>query len=108
MSFSINIDDGFITFSFVNELLSLTFYPILGEPDCLTEDGYYCEESGGECSFNICRDSNTISFYLDTPKNGTLNIKLKFTEEMKKSYYDSIEKWRKYLEDAEEEDEDEE
>ena len=100
MVFSIAIEkhNDLVILKYDSGFVSLSFYPT--DPKCLTEDGYYSGESGGECGFNFNKDKNTICFYSDGPSNGTLYVKLKITEEIMKSYYDSIEEWRKYIEET--------
>ena len=92
--FRIKIHDSSVILKYDSDFLSLSFHPT--DPESLTDDGYNSGESGEECGFYICKDKNTICFYAEG-QNGTLNLTLKFTEEIMKSYYNSIEEWRKYI-----------
>ena len=95
MTFSIKKNGRSVIFNFNDDFLSLNFYP--SDPNCLTHDGYFSEENGTEHGFYICNNSGKITFYVDGP--GTMNLTLKITEEIMKSYYDTIEEWRNFLDE---------
>jgi hypothetical protein len=95
MTFSIKKNGRSVIFNFNYDFLSLDFYP--SDPNCLTHDGYFSEENGTEHGFYICNNSGKITFYVDGP--GTMKLTLKITEEIMKSYYDTIEEWRNFLDE---------
>ena len=96
MAFSIHKNGPSIILCFNYDFLSLAFYP--SDPDCLRQDGYFSNKSGGEASFYICEDSKTITFYIYGKENASINVTLKITDEIIKSYYNTIDEYRRYKE----------